>query len=45
MNFVMRGALGGGGTTSLHVDAQGKTMAQGLLNLEIDVASDLLEKR
>jgi hypothetical protein len=42
MNFVLRNALGGGGTTSLHVDAQGKTMAQGLLNLEVDIASDLL---
>ena len=42
MNFVLRNALGGGGTTSLHVDAQGKTMAQGLLNLEVDVSSELL---
>lgn len=42
MNFVLRGALGGGGTTSLLVDAQGKTLAQGLMNMPIDVASDLV---
>jgi len=42
MNFVLRGALGGGGTTSLLVDAQGKTLAQGLMNMPIDVASELV---
>jgi hypothetical protein len=44
MNFVLRSALGGGGTTSLLLDNQGKTMAQGLLNMEIDVAEDLLPR-
>jgi hypothetical protein len=44
LNFVMRGALGGGGTTSLLLDNQGKTVAQGLLNMEIEVAEDLLPK-
>jgi hypothetical protein len=34
---------GGGGTTSLLVDAQGKTLAQGLMNMKIDVATELLE--
>lgn len=42
MNFVLREALGGGGTTSLLVDAQGKTLAQGLMNMQIEVASDLV---
>jgi hypothetical protein len=42
MNFVLQGALDGGGTVSLLFDAQGKTMAQGLLNMEVDIASDLL---
>lgn len=42
MNFVLREALGGGGTTSLLVDAQGKTLAQGLMNMQIDVATELL---
>lgn len=43
LNFVMQDALGGGGTVSLLVDAQGKTMSQGLLLMEIDVAAALLE--
>ena len=42
LNFVLRDALGGGGTVSLDVDAQGKTLSQGLLLIEIDVAADLL---
>jgi hypothetical protein len=42
MNFVLRGALGGGGTTSLLLDNQGKTMAQGLLNLEVEIAANLI---
>jgi hypothetical protein len=37
LNFVMQRALGGGGTVSLRVDAQGKTFAAALLRLEIDV--------
>jgi hypothetical protein len=42
LNFVLRNALGGGGTVSLLVDAQGKTMSQGLLLMEVEVAADLL---
>jgi hypothetical protein len=38
----MKGALGGGGTVSLLLDNQGKTMAQGLLNMHVDVAESLL---
>ena len=37
LNFVLRHALGGGGTLSLRADHQGKTLAQGLLGLELDV--------
>jgi hypothetical protein len=37
INFLCHGALGGGGTLSLRIDAQGKTMAAGLLGMEIDV--------
>ncbi|HXN45882.1 MAG TPA: hypothetical protein VN893_04530 [Bryobacteraceae bacterium] len=37
LNFVMREALGGGGTVSLRVDAQGKTLGAALLRLEIEV--------
>ena len=36
LNFLCYGALGGGGTLSLRIDAQGKTMAAGLLGMEIE---------
>jgi hypothetical protein len=38
LNFVMEQALDGGGTISLRTDAQGKTHAAALLNMEIEVA-------
>ena len=44
VNFVLRNALGGGGTLSLRVDHQGKTLAQGLLGLEIDVPEAVLDQ-
>ncbi|HEU0121219.1 MAG TPA: hypothetical protein VFQ91_11890 [Bryobacteraceae bacterium] len=37
LNFLCYGALGGGGTFSLRIDAQGKTLAAGLLGMEIEV--------
>ena len=37
LNFLLHGALGGGGTVSLRTDAQGKTFGAALLNLEIEV--------
>ena len=37
LNFVMHQALGGGGTVSLRVDAQGKTLGAALLGMEIEV--------
>jgi hypothetical protein len=43
MNFLMRQSLGGGGTLSLRLDHQGKTLAQGLLTMEVEIAQDLLE--
>jgi len=42
LNFILEGALGGGGTVSLLVDNQGKTLSQGLLTMEIQVSEDLL---
>ncbi len=36
LNFVLRGALGGGGTLSLRIDAQGKTFGAALLGLEVE---------
>jgi hypothetical protein len=37
LNFVMRGALGGGGSRSVRIDSLGKTMAGALLRMEIEV--------
>ncbi len=37
LNFLLHGALGGGGTVSLRVDAQGKTLGAALLRMEIEV--------
>lgn len=37
LNFLLHGALGGGGTISLKTDAQGKTMSTALLRMEIDL--------
>jgi hypothetical protein len=37
LNFLLHEALGGGGTVSLRLDAQGKTHSALLLTLEIDV--------
>ena len=37
LNFLLYGALGGGGTLSLRTDAQGKTYSAALLRMEIDI--------
>jgi len=42
LNFLLEGALGGGGTVSLAIDAQGKTLAQALLRCEVEVPRALL---
>jgi hypothetical protein len=42
LNFVLRHALGGGGTLSLRADHQGKTLAQAILTLELEVPGDVL---
>jgi hypothetical protein len=43
LNFILHDSLGGGGTESLKNDAQGKTHAQGLLQMEIEVPDGLVE--
>ena len=43
-NFILHDSLGGGGTESLNEDAQGKTHAQGLLELEIEVPDELVPR-
>jgi len=45
LNFILHDSLGGGGTESLKDDAQGKTHAQGLLQMEIDVPDELVRGR
>src|SRR5271166_4413941 len=42
LNFLLHEALGGGGTLSLRIDAQGKTLGAALLRMEIDVAAEEL---
>ncbi|MEO8597404.1 MAG: hypothetical protein ABI759_29065 [Candidatus Solibacter sp.] len=37
LNFLLHGALGGGGTVSLRTDAQGKTFGAALLSMEIEI--------
>lgn len=37
LNFLLHGALGGGGTRSLKNDAQGKTLSSAMLRLVLDV--------
>jgi hypothetical protein len=39
LNFVMSGALGGGVTRSLALDAHGKSLSSALLDLDIEDAS------
>jgi len=41
LNFLLHGALGGGGTLSLKTDAQGKVFSTALLRMEITVPSDI----
>jgi hypothetical protein len=37
LNFLLHESLGGGGTLSLRIDAQGKTLSAALLRMEIEV--------
>ncbi len=43
LNFLLHEALGGGGTLSLRVDAQGKTFSAALLAMQIEVNDGELE--
>lgn len=42
LNFLLHESLGGGGTLSLRVDAQGKTYGAAVLAMEIEAAPDEL---
>ncbi len=41
LNFVLHGALDGGGTVSLRTDAQGKVLSAALLRMEVDVPDEV----
>lgn len=41
LNFLLHGALGGGGTLSLKTDAQGKVFSTALLRMEVTVPKGL----
>src|SRR3954465_14130815 len=41
LNFVLRGALGGGGPRTLRSDNLGKSLGGALVRLEIDVSDDI----
>lgn len=44
LNFILNDSLGGGGTVSLKLDAQGKTHAMILLRMKLEVPDGLLAK-
>jgi hypothetical protein len=43
LNFLLEESLGGGGTMSLFIDAQGKTYSQALLRCEVEIPKVLLD--
>lgn len=43
LNFLVHESLGGGGTLSLHVDAQGKTYSHALLSVDVEVDQAYLD--
>ena len=44
LNFLLHESLGGGGTVSLMLDAQGKTFSAALLRMEVDVPEQLVRE-
>lgn len=44
LNFLLHRSLGGGGTVSLMLDAQGKTFSTALLRMEIEVPEELVRR-
>jgi hypothetical protein len=42
LNFVLPHVLGGGGSRSLRIDAQGKTLGMALLEMKMEVPPDLV---
>lgn len=44
LNFLLHGALDGGGTLSLKTDAQGKVVSTALLRMELDLPDDEVQR-
>ena len=44
LNFVLPRALGGGGTVSLMMDAQGKVFSTALLRMEVEVPDETAQR-
>ncbi len=44
LNFLLHGALDGGGTVSLMTDAQGKVFSTALLRMEVEVDDEVAER-
>ena len=45
LNFVLPGVLAGGGSRSLRIDAQGKTLGMALLEMSVDAPASLRADR
>ncbi len=45
LNFLLHNALGGGGTTSLKHDAQGKTLSSAMLRMELEIEEQIVVER
>jgi hypothetical protein len=43
LNFLLHESLGGGGTVSLMLDAQGKTFGAAMLGLEVEAPDEVVE--
>ncbi|MDB6094137.1 MAG: hypothetical protein JWM32_1699 [Verrucomicrobia bacterium] len=44
LNFILPNVLGGGGSRSLRIDAQGKTLGMALLEMPVDAEAALVTK-
>ena len=44
LNFILKECLDGGGSSSLMNDAQGKTLGQAILLLELDIPDNLIDE-
>ena len=44
LNFLLHESLGGGGTVSLMLDAQGKTFGAAILGMEIDLPEEQIRE-